>query len=153
MRRGKNKNGDDFRSLMRAGVLLGCALLFSGVFTVEVRADEITYKPVNPSFGGNPFNGPYLLNNASAQRQFAAPERKKPSAAEQFASSVERALINRVGREIADSILGEDAKESGSFTVGETTVDFQRTGGQIEIQIKEPGVEGSTTITVPVTQY
>lgn len=37
-----------------------------------VAASQLTYTPVNPDFGGSPFNGPPLLNEANAQNQYTA---------------------------------------------------------------------------------
>ncbi|WP_226944972.1 curli assembly protein CsgF, partial [Pseudomonas aeruginosa] len=37
-------------------------------------ATELVYAPVNPSFGGNPLNGTYLLNNATAQDRHKDPD-------------------------------------------------------------------------------
>ena len=127
-----------------------CAAL---VAAGSASAEEIKYRPNNPSFGGNPFNGPYLLSNATSQRQFAAPERNKPTTAEQFSDAIERSLINRISRDIADQMLGENARESGSFSVGNTNVDFQRQGEQVNIDIYDTETGGSTSISVPVQQF
>ncbi|TVV76780.1 curli assembly protein CsgF, partial [Sphingomonas solaris] len=34
---------------------------------------EIVYQPVNPSFGGNPFNSSHLLGIANAQNDYKDP--------------------------------------------------------------------------------
>lgn len=114
-------------------------------------ADPLKYEPRNPAFGGNPFNGPYLLSNATAQRQFNAPEKKRASAVEEFSDSIQRSLLSRLSRDISDAILGENAKDSGSFTVGDTTVDFQRYGSDVVINVGDPMTGEKTTIKVPVT--
>ena len=41
-----------------------------------VQATELVYTPINPSFGGNPLNGTWLLNNAQAQNDFDDPDLK-----------------------------------------------------------------------------
>ncbi|MDY0308461.1 MAG: curli assembly protein CsgF [Castellaniella sp.] len=38
-----------------------------------VSAGQLLYAPVNPSFGGNPLNGPTLLQNAQAQKRYPYP--------------------------------------------------------------------------------
>ena len=48
-----------------SGLLIGLAS------AAAVQATELVYTPVNPSFGGNPLNGTWLLNNA--QRWSASP--------------------------------------------------------------------------------
>ena len=44
------------------GTLLASLLLSTGA-----SATELVYTPVNPSFGGSPLNGAWLLGNAQAQ--------------------------------------------------------------------------------------
>ncbi|SON58139.1 Curli production assembly/transport component CsgF [Hartmannibacter diazotrophicus] len=50
-------------SLCLAGSLLALAL----VTATTAGASQLTYKPVNPSFGGDPLNGNWLLSQASSQ--------------------------------------------------------------------------------------
>ena len=40
--------------------------------TLSASAGEPVYKPVNPNFGGNPFNDGILLGTANAQNKFTA---------------------------------------------------------------------------------
>lgn len=143
------------KSLSKLILIAGSAFFCAAVImpTQGALAEELKYRPINPSFGGNPFNGPYLLSNATSQRQFSAPERNKPTTAEQFSDAIERSLINRISRDIADQMLGEDARESGTFSVGNTNVDFRREGEQVHIEIQDTQTGGSTTIQVPVQQF
>lgn len=119
----------------------------------SAAADEMVYKPINPNFGGNPFNGSYLLGNASEQRGFSPPKDKKKPAVEEFSDEIQRALMYRISRDVADMILGEDAKESGHFSVGDTTVDFHREGDQVIINVLDDRTGGETTIELPMPQY
>ena len=54
------------KSIFRAATLV--ALLAS-----PAGATEIVYKPINPSFGGDPLNGPVLLNIANAINRYKDP--------------------------------------------------------------------------------
>ena len=40
--------------------------LLTLIACTTVGATEIVYTPINPSFGGNPLNGTWLLNNAQS---------------------------------------------------------------------------------------
>ena len=131
--------------MIRPVLIAAIALLIA----LPSQAEEIKYRPVNPAFGGNPFNGPYLLSNATAQRQQSAPKKKRDPL-EEFSENIQRGLLSRISREIADQILGEDARESGSFSVGGQTIDFKRQGDQVIIDITDPKSGGQTTIELPV---
>lgn len=74
----------------------------------SLKASELVYKPINPSFGGNPLNGSFLLGKASAQNKHKASITKK-SYAEKFQESLERAYISKMVREITDLLLGKKA--------------------------------------------
>ncbi|MDA8621304.1 curli assembly protein CsgF [Psychrosphaera sp.] len=69
-------------------------------------ASDLIYKPVNPSFGGNPLNGSFLLSKAQAQNTHKAPVVQQ-SYADRFQASLERAYINKLVREITDLSFGE----------------------------------------------
>ena len=69
----------------RAGLLLlglgSCGL---------VQATELVYTPINPSFGGNPLNGTWLLNNAQAQNDYDDPDLKDRASAFSGTTALER---------------------------------------------------------------
>lgn len=71
-----------------------------------VLATEMVYQPINPSFGGNPMNGSYLLNKAQAQNKHKASMDDK-SYADKFQESLERSYINQMVRKITDEAFGE----------------------------------------------
>ena len=131
-------------------ILLLLSLLFCGVTSLD--AEELKYRPVNPAFGGNPFNGQHLLANATAQRQQDPPDRRRDPL-EEFSDSIKRSVLSRVSREISEQILGEGAKESGHFAVGDVTIDFHREGSEVVIDIKDPQTGGETTVQIPYPQY
>lgn len=118
--------------------------LVSGVS--RAGADELVYQPVNPAFGGNPLNSSFLLSTAEAHRP--SKPQKKQSPTDRFADTIQSALLSRISQKIADAILGESAQDRGTFTVGATQIDFQRDGGQVKINVKDPN--GSVTLEVPV---
>ncbi len=137
-----------FRSVLRSSTIAVAILLAAD----GLLAEEMKYTPVNPAFGGNPFNGQYLLSNATSQRQYDAPQKKR-NPAEEFSNNVQSAIMSKISREIADAMLGEDARESGSFSVGNTTVDFQREGENVVVNISDGSSGGTTTIEMPVPRY
>ena len=52
-------------------IVVTLALAF---FQVTTRAQDFVYKPINPAFGGNPYNYGWLLSQAEAQNTFEEPE-------------------------------------------------------------------------------
>ncbi|MCZ4328363.1 curli assembly protein CsgF [Castellaniella denitrificans] len=60
------------RSGRPAAILLGALMALSWA-PLPVSAGQLLYTPVNPSFGGNPLNGPNLLQSAQAQKRYPYP--------------------------------------------------------------------------------
>ncbi|WP_248744526.1 MULTISPECIES: curli assembly protein CsgF [unclassified Pseudomonas] len=123
------------------GLLIGLAS------AAAVQATELVYTPVNPSFGGNPLNGTWLLNNAQAQNDFDDPDLKKrstvagTSALERFTSQLQSRLLGQLldnistgntGSLSTDAFIVNVVDDSGALTIEVT----DRASGQVsEIQV------------------
>lgn len=58
---------------IRFSTIIAVALLACGaacLATGRAAASELVYTPINPHFGGNPFNAAGLLASAEAQKRF-----------------------------------------------------------------------------------
>ena len=66
---------------------------------------------------------------------------------------MQRTLFSQISQKITDSILGEDARESGQFSIGGNLVNFHRENGQIIIDVSDTSTGEKTTIEMPVPQY
>lgn len=125
--------------------------LFSTILLISTtQATEMVYKPINPSFGGNPLNGSFLLNKAQAQNKHRAPIKRK-TYAEKFQDSLERAYINKIVREITDLAFGEAANgsvfdQNSTFMSGDYEIQIITTNpDSITVQITNT-VSGEVTI-------
>jgi len=116
-------------------------LMLLQTISINTQASELVYKPLNPSFGGNPINGSFLLGKANAQNKHKAPVANK-SYAEKFQESLERAYISKMVREITDMAFGEEA-DSNFF--GEDSI---FSSGDYEILVL---TSNSDAITVQIT--
>lgn len=79
-------------------------------------ATELVYTPINPSFGGNPLNGNFLLQKAQSQNAHSA-DRGGLSFVDKFQDALERNIINSLTRRIADGELVEGVYNTGEFMV------------------------------------
>lgn len=79
------------------------------LMAMPVMASPLTYTPVNPSFGGNPLNGPNLLSEANAINQYTAPVKTQTPADKlaAFAASVQSAILSRVSSALIKNIVNE----------------------------------------------
>lgn len=123
------------------------AVAANGASYGAAHGEELVYQPVNPSFGGNPFNSSHLMGLANTQNMHQ-PGSEARSSLDDFTRRIQSALLSRVSTEIANQILGEDAADSGSFVVDDTTISFTRTDGIVTVIITD-GAGGSTEIRIP----
>src|SRR5262245_5845472 len=107
--------------------LLRPAMLAAALLSAPAIATEIVYRPVNPSFGGDPLNGPNLLNSANAQNNHRDPSLSQPGSAaqtplQQFNDTLQRLILSRV----ASSVSGNLFSASGQLIPGAVdTPDFR----------------------------
>jgi len=126
------------------------ALLGLSVVATPVAAQQLVYTPVNPAFGGNPFNSTQMLALANAQNQFLPKQQsiQAPTQAELFASQLQSTILAGVAQQISNAIFGNNPQQSGTISFGGTTVNFSRGLDNVTIVITDPkGV--STNIVVP----
>lgn len=120
-------------------------------------AGQLVYQPVNPSFGGSPLNGSYVLGLASANNQkFLQNPANQPTAtnaAQQFKSQITSALLSQIASNVSQQILGENAKSSGSFNFAGELVTFNRADGNININITDATTGAQTQIVIPAPTF
>lgn len=116
----------------------------------EAVAQDIVYQPVNPSFGGNPFNSNHLLGIANAQNDFTNPASSSNSSqADIFARQLQSRLLSALSSQIVTAIFGDNPQESGTISFGGQTVRFIRSLTEVTITIINDDTGEETVIVVP----
>lgn len=128
------------------GVLVGSALL-----AVPCLAQDITYTPINPSFGGNPFNSAHLLGIANAQNDYRDPRTTATSGsqADIFSRQLQSRLLSALSSQIVDAIFGENPQQSGTIQFGGQTISFVRGLEEVTLTITNDDTGEVTTIVIP----
>ncbi|EHA14507.1 curli assembly protein CsgF [Halomonas sp. HAL1] len=128
-----------------AGGVLVTTLLVSAL-TMQANAGELIYTPINPSFGGDPFMGSYLLGKAQAQDTTTDPN------IEDFEplSPTERLIQSLESRFISDLIndVGGADDGTGSFDSGDFSVVVRNEGGQLIVEVIDKATGDVTNISV-----
>jgi curli production assembly/transport component CsgF len=116
----------------------------------QAWAQDIVYQPVNPSFGGNPFNSNHLLGVANAQNDFTNPASSSSSSqADIFARQLQSRLLSALSSQIVTAIFGDNPQESGTISFGGQTVRFVRSLTEVTITIVNDDTGEETVIVVP----
>ena len=121
-------------------------------------AGELVYRPVNPSFGGDPFNGPNLLNEANAQNGHKDPDATSPgsffgqqaSPLQQFTNALQSSILSRVAGAVSGQVVDSNGNlVPGTFTIGNIRVIVTAGAGLLTITTTDLSTGQSTTFQVP----
>jgi curli production assembly/transport component CsgF len=143
--------------------------LFSAVFVLVSSAccdaGELVHNFVNPSFGGNPLNGSYLLSNASAQNDYkdsqTTTSKKKTttsssSSAQVFAQQVDRLVTAALASRLVSNAFGVDPNALpdtiSTLNTGLNTITVTPTETGTEVTIVDNATGARSVIFVPTYQ-
>lgn len=134
-----------FKLMLRGSVALCCMIGSAAV------AQDMVYQPVNPTFGGNPFNSNHLLGVANAQNDYRDPRSTSNSSqADIFARQLQSRLLSALSSQIIDAIFGENPQESGTISFGGQTITFFRSLDSVTLTITNDETGEETVIVVPL---
>ena len=124
-----------------------CALLLANANMA--RASELVYTPINPSFGGNPFNAQWLLDSAMIQDKFEEEYDIDPM--EDFEERLIRQILYRLSRSIIDEAFGGYGEpfQAGHYEIGDYYFDISTDGVIITVVIVNIVTGDTTTVEVP----
>ncbi|MBR0552545.1 curli assembly protein CsgF [Sphingomonadaceae bacterium LXI357] len=143
--------GEKRLSKARSGLIAtGVGLGLAG-FASPAVAQDMVYTPVDPSFGGNPFNSSHLLGIANAQNQFKDPNStsNSNSQADIFARQLQSRLLSALSSQIVDAIFGENPQQHGTISFGGQTIVFDRGIDDVTLTITDDNTGEVTTIVIP----
>lgn len=132
-----------------ACALLAAAFLPAGL---AATAQELVYKPVNPSFGGDSFNSSHLLGIANAQNDYKDPDANNglDSQSEQFIRQLQSRLLSSLAGEVNEAIFGENPQDSGTITFGDQVIEFVRGIDSVQLTITDLTTGTITEIEIPL---
>ncbi len=135
------------RNLHLSCAVAAAALAFAGA----ASAQQLVYTPINPAFGGNPFNSTQLEADANAQNPYKSTGAQQNLTQSQlFAQQLQSELLAGLANQVAQAIFGPNAQPSGTFSFGGETVTFVRSLGEITVTITDT-TGAKTVITLPDT--
>ncbi|MEL7519440.1 MAG: curli assembly protein CsgF, partial [Pseudomonadota bacterium] len=114
-------------------------------------SQDLVYDPINPSFGGNPFNSSHLLGIANSQNDFTAPvDETTTSQADLFLRQLESRLLSGLAGEVTDAIFGDNPQESGVVQFDDQSIEFVRGLDSVTITVFDVTTGQTTEIIVPI---
>ena len=131
---------------------LYAALMAAGLMAMPnpAAAQDLTFQPYSPTFGGNPFNSAHILGTANAQNDYRDPRAvTSNSQADVFARQLQSRLLSALSSQLVDAIFGENPQERGTISFGGQTISFVRGLEEVTITILNNDSGEVTTIVVP----
>ncbi|MGB8714246.1 MAG: curli assembly protein CsgF, partial [Onishia taeanensis] len=132
--------------------MIAAATLLSPII---VCAGDLTYRPINPSFGGDPFNSNHLLQMADIQNQYKDDGSDldslfaEESAADQFASSMRNTMISGASSQLREAIFEDGAPPSGTFSLNGATVTYETVNNRVLVKVSDGITTNSFDIPKP----
>jgi len=123
---------------------------FAAAFAGPAAAQEMVYKPINPSFGGDPFNSSHLLSIANAQNDYKAPAASSSSTTDLFIRQLQSRLLSSLASQVSDAIFGENPQDSGTIVFGDQVISFERGLESVQLVIIDNATGSRTEIEIPL---
>jgi len=130
-------------------------LFFALGLTTQVSAQQLTYKPINPAFGGDTFNYQWLLQSAEIQNQFTDPAASgglgdSASELDAFAEGLNRQLLSQLSRSLLSAQINlDEGLRPGTFTFGNLEVEVLESLEGLVINILDTSTGDTTTVVIP----
>ena len=116
-------------------------------------AQQFSYKPTNPAFGGDTFNYQWMLSSATAQNKLTAPSSQKDQDSElkKFSDNINRQLLSQISRALLQQQLGSlgNFDKEGTFTYGTLNIEIFEGPDGLIINILDTSTGEETQIIVP----
>lgn len=112
---------------------------------------QLSYRPINPAFGGETFNYQWLLSSANAQNSFTDPNinlRDNQSSLEAFSETLNRQILSQLSRSLFETQLGDKLQE-GTFNFGSLALEIYDSTEGLVVNILDTGTGEQTQIIVP----
>jgi curli production assembly/transport component CsgF len=114
-------------------------------------AQDVVYRPISPTFGGNPFNSNHVLGVANANNDTRDPRAGSTnSQADIFARQLQSRLLSSLSSQIVDAIFGDNPQEQGTISFGGQTIEFFRSLDEVTLIIRNDETGEETRIVVPL---
>ena len=123
------------------------------ITTTVVIAQQFSYKPINPAFGGDTFNYNWLLSSATAQNGFEDPTatRATQSSLDRFGATLNQQVLSQISRSLlAQQLEGAgNFSQEGSFTFGTLNVEIFDSNEGLVINILDTSNGEQTQVIIP----
>ncbi|MGB9808038.1 MAG: curli production assembly/transport component CsgF [Thermosulfidibacteraceae bacterium] len=131
-------------------------IFIAAIFILLIRttdfASELIFQFKDPSFGGSPLYGSYLLQQAQIQDKFKESLTKKStqkSLVQQFQESLARQIMYQIAYKIVKQAFGETELAAGTYQIGTYLIQVTPLSDRLTVHITDTASGSETVIEVP----
>lgn len=128
-------------------------LLIFTLFGIKGYSQQLVYEPLNPAFGGNPYNYSWMLSSATSQNKLTAAQqpREEQSELERLGENLNRQLLSQISRTLLQEQLEGfgSFNQEGTFTYGTLNLEIYRSSEGLVINILDTATGEETQIIIP----
>lgn len=136
---------------MRRSIRIAAVAIAFVTIAASVPAQaQLRWTPVNPWFGGNSYNGSWLLSQAQVHRPSPAKAKKVEDPIADFQKSLQRQIMSRLALRLVQGAFGDSAITQGTYVIGEFQVTVQQEDDGITVNLVNAANGTSTTVSIPV---
>jgi curli production assembly/transport component CsgF len=132
--------------------LLIATIFFLAFFQVTTKAQDFVYQPINPAFGGNPYNYNWLLGQAQAQNIFKEEDGYRYGDEDPLVGlqdDINRQVLNSLTQQFYQNQFGEAGLTEGYYKFGSYEIDISPITEGMQVRIIDIYTGSETTIIVP----
>lgn len=132
-------------------VLLTTIFLWAG----SALAQQLTYSFTNPSFGGSPLNGSWLLQSAQVQSDYKQKDKSSTATAQSELDEFAKNLNNQILYTLANNIIQKQfgsldgGLKNGQYSVGKYRINIGTGPGGLTVTIFDNTNGNQTQVTIP----
>ncbi|MEC5156400.1 curli production assembly/transport component CsgF [Chryseobacterium sp. MP_3.2] len=114
-------------------------------------AQQFSYKPINPAFGGDTFNYQWLLSSAVTQNQFKGVNSSfdRESSLDSFTESLNRQLLSQLSSKLFGDQFGDGNLKPGNYTFGSMYIQVTQTDKGLIVKILNTTTGEQSEIIIP----
>ena len=160
----KRRKDEAEKTLILRVVMIIGVILFAGILTQNIFADQIVHKFKSPSFSGVGTSSHYLtIQNQEYTRKMTIKEEikalqdeiereKENSTLARFLRNLESRVYAELSRQLVNNLFGETPSDSGTITLEGNTIEYTSDGVTLTLKITE--ADGTVTeITIPIGTF
>lgn len=132
--------------------LLITTLFILSLFQVNIQAQDFVYQPINPAFGGNPYNYSWLLAQAQAQNMYEEEDTYTYGDEDPLSNlqdDINRQVLNSLTQQFYQNQFGESGLSEGYYKFGSYEIDISPISEGMQVRIIDIYSGSETIIIVP----